>query len=94
MQLVISPGGTVRCIYDEAIEVAALGQPEIQRASHVEPDGRGQWIADLAPVGGPKLGPFSRRSEALEAERQWLEVHWLTPHSWNNHCAETLCHGR
>jgi hypothetical protein len=47
----------------------------------VEPDGRGQWIADLAPVGGPKFGPFYRRSAALEAEHQWLEVHWLTPNS-------------
>ena len=81
MQLVISPGGAVRCIYDEAIELVKLGQPHIQRASHLEPDGRGQWIADLAPVGGPKLGPFSRRSAALEAERRWLEVHWLTPNA-------------
>ena len=81
MQLVISAGGTVRCIYDEMIELVTLGQPHIQRASHVEPDGRGQWIADLAPVGGPKFGPFSHRSEALEAERRWLEVYWLTPNA-------------
>jgi hypothetical protein len=78
MQLVISPGGTVRCIYDETIELATLGQPHIQRASPVEPDGRGQWIADLGPVGGPKLGPYPRRSDALTAEHQWLESHWLT----------------
>jgi hypothetical protein len=78
MQLVISPGGAVRCIYDETIDVITLGQPRIQRASHVEPDGRGQWIADLAPVGGPKLGPYLRRSDALTAEHQWLETHWLT----------------
>ena len=81
MQILIDSGGTGRCIYDEAIDIVALGQPHIQRASHVEPDGRGQWIADLAPVGGPKLGPFSRRSAALEAERRWLEVHWLTPNA-------------
>jgi hypothetical protein len=81
MQLVISAGGTVRCIYDETIELAALGRPHIQRASHVEPDGRGQWIADLAPVSGPKLGPFVHRSTALEAEGRWLEVHWLTPNA-------------
>ena len=78
MQLVISPGGAVRCVYDETIDLVALGQPHIQRASHVEPDGRGQWMADLAPVGGPQLGPFSRRSMALEAECRWLEIHWLT----------------
>ena len=79
MQLVISPGGTVRCIYDEMIELVTLGQPHVQRASHVEPDGRGQWIADLGPVCGPELGPFSHRSAALEAERRWLETHWLMP---------------
>jgi hypothetical protein len=80
MQLVVSPGGTVRCIYDETIDLATLGQPCIQRASHVEPDGHGQWVADLAPLGGPQLGPYPRRSDALNAEYQWLEIHWLAKH--------------
>jgi hypothetical protein len=78
MQLVITPGGRLRCIYDEAIELQTLGQPDIRRASHVEPNGNGQWTADLTPVGGPVLGPFPRRSDALAAESQWLERHWLT----------------
>jgi hypothetical protein len=55
-----------------------LGQLTITRASHVEPDNRGLWQADLTPVGGPLLGPFERRSEALAAERDWLESHWLS----------------
>jgi hypothetical protein len=59
----------------------ALGRPTILRASHVEPDQQGRWQADLSPVGGPVLGPFLRRSEALEAERSWLEEHWLTSRS-------------
>jgi hypothetical protein len=37
----------------------------------------GRWWADLGPVSGPKLGPFDRRSQALEAEREWLEASWL-----------------
>jgi hypothetical protein len=78
MQLVILSGGQVRCLYDETIDVHQLGQPLIARGSHVEPDSAGQWHADLAPVGGPKLGPFILRSEALAAERAWLEAHWLT----------------
>jgi len=78
MQLVISSDGTLRCVYGEAIDLQALGQLDIQRASHVEPDGHGQWIADLTPVGGPLLGPFPRRSDALAAESQWLEANWLT----------------
>jgi hypothetical protein len=73
MQLLIDPQGQVVCLYGEAIDLAALGRLTIARASHVEPDADGQWWADLAPVQGPRLGPFARRSLALQAEAQWLE---------------------
>jgi len=79
MQLVIEPKGTVRCIYSEQIDLAAIGSPTITRASHVEPDQQGRWQADLSPVGGPLLGPFVIRSEALAAELVWLEANWLVP---------------
>jgi hypothetical protein len=79
MTVVISHSGQVRCLYAEGIELATLGPSTINRASHVEPDSDGQWWADLAPIRGPKLGPFSRRSQALEAETAWLESHWLVP---------------
>jgi hypothetical protein len=77
MQLVIELGGAVRCVYDETIDLAALGSPAILRASHVEPDEQGRWWADLGPVAGPRLGPFLARSAALAAEYAWLENHWL-----------------
>jgi hypothetical protein len=77
MQIIITLGGAVRCIYSEEIDLSALGSPAISRASHVEPDDRGRWLADLSPVGGPRLGPYALRSEALDAEREWLERHWL-----------------
>ena len=77
MELLISPDGTVRCLYDEAIDLTALGQPIIRRASRVEPDASGAWWADLLPARGPDLGPFARRSEALAAERAWLTQHLL-----------------
>jgi len=77
MDLIIARDGQIRCLYDEAIPLAALGIPLISRASRVEPDDCGQWRADLSPVDGPILGPFSARSAALAAERAWLEVHWL-----------------
>ena len=77
MRLLVKPDGTVKAIYDEAIDLAVLGKPTITRASHVEADGQGRWLADLTPVGGPVLGAFDRRSEALEAETAWLERHWL-----------------
>ena len=74
MILTVASDGTVRTLYDETIDLAALGRLDIRRASHVEPDEEGRWWADLAPVGGPRLGPFGRRSAALEAEWEWLDT--------------------
>lgn len=82
MELLVDPKGQIHCLYGEAIELSALGPLTIRRASHVEPDAGGQWWADLAPVDGPKLGPFDQRSTALTAELRWLEQH-----------LENLCHG-
>ena len=79
MQLIVEPNGALRCIYGEAIDLHALGTPSVSRASHVEPDQPGRWLADLWPVGGPRLGPFDSRSQALAAENRWLEEHWLIP---------------
>lgn len=78
MQLIVLPNGQVRCVYDETIDLRQLGQLTVQRGSSVEPDESGRWTADLAVADGPELGPFDRRSEALAAEREWLEDHWLT----------------
>ncbi len=77
MRLRIEPNGTVRTIYGEALPLESLGKPAIQRASHVEPEASGGWSADLTPVGGPVLGGFARRSDALAAEVEWLDRHWL-----------------
>ena len=78
MQLVIRSDGVVGCIYDESFDLHTLGALSITRSSAVEPDDFGHWTADLAVVDGPKIGPFDHRSEALAAERRWLEDHWLT----------------
>lgn len=77
MQLVISPGGEVRCVYAESIDLRRLGPLSIRRASHVEPSTDGRWLADLSPVDGPILGPFDHRTEALFAEQEWLDTNWL-----------------
>lgn len=77
MQLVVAADATVRFVYDERLDLASLGAVGIQRASHVESTSSGQWTADLTPVAGPVLGVFARRSEALEAERAWLDD-WLS----------------
>ena len=78
MEIIVDPTGQVRCIYSEDMDLALLGEVHVSRASHVEPDSQGQWWADLSPVDGPRLGPFLRRSLALNAEISWLS-HWLTP---------------
>jgi len=77
MQLLVTSSGEVRCVYNEAIDLAQLGRLFIRRGSYVDPDSHGQWIADLRPVGGPPLGPFASRSTALAAEEAWLVAHWL-----------------
>jgi hypothetical protein len=72
MELVVAADGSARCIYDEALDLRELGKLQITRASHVEPDAEGFWFADMGPSGGPVLGPFRSRTEALGAEKRWL----------------------
>lgn len=73
MELIVKPNGSVQGVYSDEFDYRTLGEPRIRRASHVEPDESGRWIADLAPVQGPKLGPFEKRSEALDAEKKFLD---------------------
>ncbi len=77
MQILIERGGSIRCLYGEAIDLAVFGTLQIRRASHVEPTAGGQWLADLSPLSGPVLGPFAARSEALAAEEAWIIERWL-----------------
>jgi hypothetical protein len=79
MNLIFEPNGQFRGIYGEEIALHALSPLRIERASHVEPDDSGRWMADLLPVGGPVLGPYEKRSEALTAEVAWLETKWSLP---------------
>jgi len=77
MEVRCLPDGTVRAIYDEAIDLRRLGVITIARASYVEPATDGTWQVDLSPVGGPRFCGFSCRSQALAAEADWLRRHWL-----------------
>ena len=71
-ELVVDAGGDVRCVYGEELDLREIGKLQITRASHVEPDRDGFWWADMGPVRGPVLGPFKNRTEALGAEREWI----------------------
>lgn len=75
MQIYFRPNGDAQCVYDEKIDLTQLGQVDIKRASHVEPDpdSPGRWYIDLTPVSGPKIAGFATRAEALAAEVAWLE---------------------
>lgn len=75
--VVVQADGTVRMIYNELVDAFALGEVAIRRGSHVEPSADGYWYADLSPVKGPRLGPYLHRSKAIEAELEWLKLHWL-----------------
>lgn len=80
IDLIISPLGEIESIYDDAVDLRAIGPRLITRVSHVEPDEDGSWRVDLSPVGGPELGPFTLRGDALEAEVNWLRRNRLGVH--------------
>lgn len=71
----IDRAGVIRFIYrDDLAELIDHGPATTRRASHVEPAAGGGWSADLAPSGGPVLGPFRLRADALAAELAWLDA--------------------
>lgn len=77
--IIPASGQEVRVLYDDGVDFRTLGaalggDPQVRRASHVEPTDDGRWTADLRPSGGPVIGPFEKRSEALDEERRWLEA--------------------
>ena len=76
MQIVIGTDGSARCLYGEELDLERLGTLTISRASNVEPDVTGRWFASI--IDGPTLGPFVRRSDALQAEADWLNSNRLT----------------
>jgi len=76
VKVVIKDGVLQMIAPDDLSFLSRLGHVSVRRASHVEPistESGTQWTADLSPVGGPLLGPFPRRSEALSSETAWLE---------------------
>jgi hypothetical protein len=74
MKMIFAPDGACRFIHNDDLADIAPGPLVIRRASHVEPTHDGRWTADLAPVGGPVLGPYVRRGIALLAEVEWLQA--------------------
>lgn len=76
VEVIIEADGTVTFVHDDDLADALVehyADAAIQRASHVEPTDDGRWTADLSPVGGPVLGPYTRRAMALDEEVAWLK---------------------
>ncbi len=72
---IVFDGFHARAIYSDALEpLLDEGRATIRRASHVEPADGGGWTADMSPVGGPILGPFRLRADALAKEVEWLKA--------------------
>lgn len=77
MLLSIGLDGVITTVYsDELAPIIVDSESSIRRASHVEPGNSGWW-SDMSPVGGPMLGPYALRSEALSAEVRWLHENIL-----------------
>jgi hypothetical protein len=74
MKMIFDEGGACRFIHSDELADIAPGPLTIRRASHVEPTKDGLWTADLSPVGGPVIGPVSKRAVALAAEVEWLKL--------------------
>lgn len=73
MDIFINGDGSMQFVHDDDLAEALSGGVTVtRRASHVEPDEQGRWMVDLSPVGGPLVGPFSRRDAALAWEVEWL----------------------
>lgn len=77
-KIYIDQQGTIEGIYSDAFAgIISQGDSKVTRASHVEPgvddSNNPCWYADLSPVGGPQLGPFTLRQTALNEEVAWLE---------------------
>lgn len=70
--IVIEPDGALSFIYNDALaDLTAEGNATTQRVSDVEPAPGGGWQAAMR--GGPVLGPFPLRADALAAEVAWLK---------------------
>ena len=77
-EITVTPDGRLVFVYDDALQpLLAEGNAQTRRVSHVEPDqnaaGEPGWSVDLCPIGGPCLGWYPLRADALAAEVGYLQ---------------------
>ena len=90
IEVFIDERGNTTFIYDDELsDLIEDTESTTRRASHVEP-AEGGWEADMQPIldrvdlqkqseavmvfGGPVLGPFTLRKDALKAESNWINL--------------------
>ena len=78
IEVSIDEDGGAKAIYsDELAEYFAETGAKITRASSVEPGLDGKWTVDLTVSGGPVVGGFRLRDDALKYEVEWLKENYL-----------------
>lgn len=78
IRLTIDSEGNGKAIYsDDLADYFAATGAKITRASSVEPGPDGKWVVDLTVSGGPVVGGFKLREDALRFEVDWLEKNYL-----------------
>jgi hypothetical protein len=73
--LVILPGFVITDGNDHAPLLQKLGVKSIERRGVIDPhisNGSIKYYADLSISGGPKLGPFDTKNEAVQSEIDYL----------------------
>ena len=75
MELLMTPAGSIRCVYGEAVDLSELGRLSIQRGSHVEPTSDGRWTADLSPVAAGEI--FEAGGQA-QSNAYDIEMHYIS----------------
>ena len=78
VEVVVDAAGRLQMVHDDRLDLTDLGPVRVRRASDVEPlgsvwAGEGmKWWAHMR--GGPTLGPFEKRADAILAERAYLSA--------------------
>ena len=72
IRIKVNTEGEITFIYrDDLRGLLREGEASIRRVSNVEPDENGDWIASMSD--GTTIGPFTLRTDALNAEVAYLE---------------------
>lgn len=70
--IIVTPAGTVECLYTEAIDLAGLGELRVKRATDIAFDGASQlWV--VRDNGGREQYRHASREACLAWERSYLQ---------------------